>query len=255
VIGYWSVTNFKSVAEANVPLAPLTIFAGANSSGKSSLLQSILLVAQTLSARAGTQPMILNGHFVKLGQLDDLRNSVTNEKQIKLCWTITPNAVEDRPMTRLRRLQTVIETVSCEVSFGISESPLALEQLNPTLFELKLSSRVRESGDQVNSESHVRLVRKRSVDQEPSYPLRNQNRLVFHFEIELDAESAEDLGDDYSDGKAIGCYLQTFLPSTLVVSFDEKAEITQAIVGALTRTPRRRLSVTNQRRILRSQHS
>ena len=240
MIGYWSVTNFKSVAEANVPLAPLTIFAGANSSGKSSLLQSILLVAQTLSARAGTQPMILNGHFVKLGQLDDLRNSVTNEKQIRLCWTITPNAVEDRPMTRLRRLQTVIETVSCEVSFGISESPLALEQLNPTLFELKLSSRVRESGDQVNSESHVRLVRKRSVDQEPGHPQRNQNRVVFHFEIELDAESAEDLGDDYSDGKAIGCYLQTFLPSTLVVSFDEKAEITQAIVGALTRTPRRR---------------
>jgi predicted ATPase len=55
----WSVSNFKSIAttrvvnedgsEANeLVLKPLTIFCGANSSGKSSLLQSILLVAQSM---------------------------------------------------------------------------------------------------------------------------------------------------------------------------------------------------------------
>lgn len=242
VIGYWSITNFKSVAKAELPLAPLTIFAGSNSSGKSSLLQSILLVAQTLSARASTQPLILNGHLVKLGQLDDLRNSVTNEKRISLSWTITPNSIEDRPMTRLRRLQTLIESVSCEVSFGISEPALQSEQLNPTLFELKFTSRVREIAEQSNNVSYVRLVRKKISDQEPSQqvPDRNRNRWAFHFEIELDPGSAEDLGDDYSDGKAIGCYLHTFLPSSLIVAFDEKAEITRAIVGALTRTPRHR---------------
>src|SRR6185437_5733489 len=115
---------------------------------------------------------------------DDLRNSVTNEKRISLSWTITPNSIEDRPMTRLRRLQTLIESVSCEVSFGISEPALQSEQLNPTLFELKFTSRVREIAEQSNNVSYVRLVRKKISDQEPSQqvPDRNRNRWAFHFE-------------------------------------------------------------------------
>ncbi|MDR1949996.1 MAG: ATP-binding protein, partial [Spirochaetaceae bacterium] len=37
----WQVSNFKSIREMSEPLefAPLTIFCGTNSSGKSSLLQ------------------------------------------------------------------------------------------------------------------------------------------------------------------------------------------------------------------------
>ena len=34
VIRHWSVKNFKSIGHANLSLAPLTLFAGANSSGK-----------------------------------------------------------------------------------------------------------------------------------------------------------------------------------------------------------------------------
>ena len=42
------MTNFKSWKESGeVRLAPLTAFFGANSSGKSSLLQMLLLIKQT----------------------------------------------------------------------------------------------------------------------------------------------------------------------------------------------------------------
>jgi predicted ATPase len=67
----WRLANFKSVAEADVELAPLTVLVGANSTGKSSLIQSILLVAQ--SAAPGEPDLSLNGPLVELGEFADLR--------------------------------------------------------------------------------------------------------------------------------------------------------------------------------------
>lgn len=72
----WQISNFKSIREMKEPLefAPLTIFCGANSSGKSSLLQSILLFKQTLQKKeiAGAK-MALNGGLVKLGNLNEIK--------------------------------------------------------------------------------------------------------------------------------------------------------------------------------------
>lgn len=56
------LTNFKAFGStARVPLAPLTLVYGANSSGKSSVIQSLLLLKQSLSsARLVTQGSVLN---------------------------------------------------------------------------------------------------------------------------------------------------------------------------------------------------
>lgn len=62
----WSLRNFKSVDAADVPLAPLTLVVGANSAGKSSLLQSILMLAQASVSRSDGQ-FPLNGTVVQLG--------------------------------------------------------------------------------------------------------------------------------------------------------------------------------------------
>jgi len=47
MITKWGLKNFKSIREANLEFAPLTVFTGVNSSGKSSLLQSIGALAQS----------------------------------------------------------------------------------------------------------------------------------------------------------------------------------------------------------------
>ena len=47
----WHLKNFKSVKDATVDLAPLTVVVGANSAGKSTLLQSIRIAAQAASNR------------------------------------------------------------------------------------------------------------------------------------------------------------------------------------------------------------
>ena len=44
------VTNFKSIQDSGTfELRPLTVLAGINSSGKSSLLQALLLLKQTMT--------------------------------------------------------------------------------------------------------------------------------------------------------------------------------------------------------------
>ena len=61
-----SVQGFKSLAkESRIEIRPLTILAGANSSGKSSIMQPLLLMKQTLEASYDPGPLLLNGPNAK----------------------------------------------------------------------------------------------------------------------------------------------------------------------------------------------
>jgi predicted ATPase len=71
--------NFKSVVEQEISLSPLTIIVGKNSSGKSTVLQSILFLAQNASnplnrnmAEEGN--LDLNGELVSLGVFKEAKN-------------------------------------------------------------------------------------------------------------------------------------------------------------------------------------
>lgn len=72
----WSIQNFKPIVNSGeLKLAPVTVLAGRNSSGKSSLLQSILMIAQTLSSKVVDRPLLPNGLSVQLGTFEDVLNS------------------------------------------------------------------------------------------------------------------------------------------------------------------------------------
>lgn len=73
MLGNWGLANFKSIKDRmdQLVLGDLTIFAGANSSGKSTVIQSILLMMQTLANRESA-PLQLNGELVTLGTVEDL---------------------------------------------------------------------------------------------------------------------------------------------------------------------------------------
>ena len=61
-----SVQGFKSLAnESRIEVRPLTILAGANSSGKSSIMQPLLLMKQTLEASYDPGSLLLNGPNAK----------------------------------------------------------------------------------------------------------------------------------------------------------------------------------------------
>ena len=74
----WRLGSFKSINEASeVDLAPLTVIVGANSAGKSSLIQSILLMAQNATSQfREVTPQLrgnieLNSYLVQLGTMKE----------------------------------------------------------------------------------------------------------------------------------------------------------------------------------------
>lgn len=75
----WRVSDFKSIESAELDFGPLTIIAGANSAGKSSILQSLLMIAQT---NQESESIVLNGPLVRLGEPKDVVRS--NSETVKL---------------------------------------------------------------------------------------------------------------------------------------------------------------------------
>jgi predicted ATPase len=61
-----AVEGFKSISKKqSIEIAPLTILAGANSSGKSSIMQPLLMLKQTLESTFDPGPLLINGPNVK----------------------------------------------------------------------------------------------------------------------------------------------------------------------------------------------
>jgi predicted ATPase len=70
------VKNFKGFKEETAfPLRQLTLLTGINGRGKSTLLQSLLLMRQSLEHDDSTAQVVLNGSCVNLGSFNDIRNS------------------------------------------------------------------------------------------------------------------------------------------------------------------------------------
>lgn len=63
-----TLVNFKAFRRLELPLGPLTLLTGLNSSGKSSVLQALALTRQSMESRG----MLLNGDLVELGTARDV---------------------------------------------------------------------------------------------------------------------------------------------------------------------------------------
>lgn len=106
----WYLRNFKSVREADITLAHLNVLVGANSSGKSSLIQSILAASQAATAPAGST-FSLNGPQVRLGEFRDLLHANLRRGDITIggALEISPEAFTDfdfDPLGMPRRMPT-----------------------------------------------------------------------------------------------------------------------------------------------------
>ena len=132
MITKWKLANFKSVKdETTLDFAPLTIFAGTNSSGKSTLLQSILLISQTLSDKDPSRQVVLNGQFIQLGEFSDIKSTDGVSDQIVIGWELKPPK-NNNSDGRIDIEQ--ISLISCEIAFGVDDS-----KSSPTLSSVALT--------------------------------------------------------------------------------------------------------------------
>jgi len=92
-----SVKGFKSLArEVSLTVAPLTILAGANSSGKSSVLQPLLLLKQTLEANFDPGALLLNGPNINYTSISQLLSRVGSEQcdTLEIGITVGNNSIK-----------------------------------------------------------------------------------------------------------------------------------------------------------------
>ena len=72
------VQGYKSLVDAKLTVRPLTLLAGANSSGKSSMMQPLLLLKQTIEAPYQTAgALVLLGEHVKATSAKELISKIT----------------------------------------------------------------------------------------------------------------------------------------------------------------------------------
>jgi len=101
----WSVEHFKPIVNSgDLKLAPVTVLAGLNSSGKSSLLQSILMISQTLSSRVLDRSLLPNGSIVQLGTFEDILNEKSSDRTLNVGFEIDIEKEMQRSSSRSRIL-------------------------------------------------------------------------------------------------------------------------------------------------------
>ena len=110
-----AVSGFKSLTEECViDICPLTILAGANSSGKSSIMQPLLMLKQTLEAPYDPGPLLIEGPNVQFTSTEQFLSKLIGEKRVERfqIQIDTTHMIEDFSTTvTFRKGQSGIELV------------------------------------------------------------------------------------------------------------------------------------------------
>lgn len=124
MIKYISLKNFKIFKDkTEFNLSKFNLLTGINGRGKSSFLQSLLILNQSIDGKKNTDKIIFNGSCVKLGAFEDIRNKKTSlEEEI------------------LYNIQTDTKTIEFAISENNTDNMLGLldnEEILPDLLFLK----------------------------------------------------------------------------------------------------------------------
>src|SRR5271157_2008032 len=68
--------HFKCFGDLRLPFAPLTLLTGVNATGKSSVIQPLVLLQQTMMDGKRLNALVLNGPLLRLGRFVDVMDEV-----------------------------------------------------------------------------------------------------------------------------------------------------------------------------------
>lgn len=234
MINKWILNNFKSInQQKELHFRPLTIFTGANSSGKSTILQSILLVTQTLQDQIESRSIVLNGWFKKFGTYSDIVFHREDERNIEIGFEIEDDDNYSLDYLRFTRVHSDIDNAECR--FVIS-SEGKKESLYPILKELKISSHGSSTGHKATeltvvhnpdrTEKELEVIEQcKSVDSDDNY---------FDYKAIIRGTSVQFAYTDSRKWKSIGCSLSHFLPENIVRYNTEKEYMKEKLKDYLT---------------------
>jgi predicted ATPase len=130
----WSIENFKPIVNSGeLKLAPVTVLAGRNSSGKSSLLQSILMIAQTLSSKVVDRPLLPTGLNVQLGTFEDIFNVSSSSRVLTVGFELefeteqASTSIDSNPFLKKSNVTSVRTVAVFNSASGNGTSSSAIE--------------------------------------------------------------------------------------------------------------------------------
>ena len=121
---------FKCFALLRLPLAPLTLLTGPNASGKSSVLQALVLLHQTMREHEWSTRVALNGAGVRLGAMPDVVDEVFGRDSFDITVSDEANVCAWSLLGDRRDMSMEVRSVS--VNGRVTENPQELRYLVPS---------------------------------------------------------------------------------------------------------------------------
>jgi predicted ATPase len=88
MISQLDLKNFKVFKQLDeLEISPITVLCGTNSCGKTSILQSILLMKQTLEDERSSQTLTLNGDYIRMGYPKDIIFQQDQRRNLSFTFT------------------------------------------------------------------------------------------------------------------------------------------------------------------------
>lgn len=232
----WAVKNFKSFKSLTpIDLSMVNVIAGANSSGKSTLIQSILLLKQTIQYGPEDRPLALNGPILRLGSFKDIKNIFSDESSLEIEFSIEIKESEtDNGKPHWGRStnysfgnsgQANWNNISLAVAFGVEEE-------SEELFAAHLKDRVQRP-ELLNTALSVSGSKGEGASTHQFGLVADKNNRM-GFDARLDESSIAEVLVGKPAGQITGGFVNYFLPELAVIKYnqtllDVKTEVSKII--------------------------
>jgi predicted ATPase len=248
MIDTWVVERFKSIySRTSLKMAPLTVFAGTNNSGKSTVIQSILLTAQTLQSPVAQRAVTLNGHILQLGTFDDIASGGSGGGPIRLSFKLSglvaremrPRPSPGGPFYAWQRGGEEVDSIQCDFEFsakGATEKSELL-QLQPALEACSLQVEYgRGQQDGVAIEKR-QVDLKEYVDSLKLERVRSEDLSSLEYKVIREPSGMSSRYAPFlAQSQVVGISLYHFVPRLLLVRYDAVEEQAKQLANAFAGT-------------------
>lgn len=223
MISELQLQNFKSIhMDSPIALNGFSLLCGSNSSGKSSLIQSILMLAQSFSNRLLDNNVVLNGHFCRLGSYQDIRNhSATEDDEVSVKFRM--------PLERKYGIEEIrIKEINCEITFGKrGKRHNPEDDYHPPIIRASYEILSENYAGQL---SYDLVSIRQPLDDES---ISSKSEFPYHL-VEVFITSREErLNKEYPGFKVLGASKSGIMPTSFIIEYDYTQKLSHYVVGLL----------------------
>lgn len=195
-----SINNFKSIGSIEkYELLPLTILSGTNSTGKSSFIQLLLLLKQTIELDSTQFPLYLEGKLFPVSKYSDILNRQTNGGKLKVSLVFNKSELKRYEGFPEIRLYSVFDNYNLSISF---EFDITGDNIYISFFEAKF------------------LIQDSTTKPEHFIKIAN-NSNEFNIETNVAVFSNENLYEKQGQYQIKGFSYSAFVPASYEIEYDD----------------------------------